>query len=308
MNTRFAILPVAIAFAFVSGSALADTPIHQTRSVAKDATINISNVSGRITVTAWARASVEITGSLGEGSGGLQVDGDAHQLTIKVKGPKDASHGWFNWSSNASMSPTDLDVHVPVGATLNLHAVSASTSVSGMHGGDIDINSVSGRVDVEADVPSIHVQGVSGHVRLDGHFGKADLQTVSGDISASKLEGSATVQTVSGDVGVEGGPFDSFSGSSVSGDMGVSGGVTADGHMDVDSMSGDVNVTLPAQPVSVHASTFSGDINSDIGTVQHREHGPGASLDATSGKGGGSVKVKTFSGDVRIQHGSGNAD
>lgn len=300
MKNHIALLPLAFGVA-LAGPALADTPIHQDRTVAADATINISNVSGTITVSGWDRPRVEVTGSLGAGSGGLDIHGDTQHLSIKVKGPKASSSGWFGWGSNTSMAPSELDVHVPRGATLDIHTVSANVRVSAVRGGNVQINDVSGRIAVDAQAPSIKVQGVSGRVRLDGRYDKADLQTVSGDIHAPHLGPAVSVQTVSGEIAVGGGPFDSFTASTVSGDIAVTGGMRSDGHMDIDSMSGDVNLSLPATaPVSLHAATFSGDIHSDIGSVQHRAHGPGASLDARAGQNGGSIRVKTFSGDVHV--------
>jgi DUF4097 and DUF4098 domain-containing protein YvlB len=67
-------------------------------------------------------------------------------------------------------------------------------------------------------------------------------------------------------------------------------------------MSGDVRLYLPADASArLNASTFSGSIRSDFGTVREPEHGPGSSLDATAGSGSGQVKLETFSGDIDIR-------
>ena len=65
---------------------------------------------------------------------------------------------------------------------------------------------------------------------------------------------------------------------------------------------GDVHLYLPAD-VSAHlrASTFSGSIRSDFGTVKDEDHGPGSSLDASIGSGDARVNVETFSGDLEIR-------
>ena len=57
----------------------------------------------------------------------------------------------------------------------------------------------------------------------------------------------------------------------------------------------------PDASARLRASSFSGSIRSDFGSVKEPEHGPGSSLDATSGSGDGQVKIQTFSGDIEIR-------
>ena len=51
----------------------------------------------------------------------------------------------------------------------------------------------------------------------------------------------------------------------------------------------------------LEASSFSGRIRSDIGTVETAEHGPGRSLQARAGAGDASVRVETFSGSIDLR-------
>ncbi len=302
---KLSLLPLTLALALSTTTALADTPIQQSRHAAADATVSITNISGRISVSGWKRDQVGITGSLGEGSGGLAISGDSHHLVIKVKGPGKTS-GWFNWGSDSNMGPSTLDVKVPLGASLDVHAVSAAVKVAGLDGGTINIKGISGGIDVDAHVTAAQVQNVSGHIVLHGHYGKADLQTVSGDIDARELGASVQVQTVSGHSRIVGGPFAALDASSVSGNIDITGDVTAAGHLDIDSMSGDVRLQLPATvSAALHGSTFSGDIRSDFGHVQEKQRGPGASLDATAGSGKARIKAHTFSGNLRIEREAG---
>ena len=63
---------LALILATSSTSALAGTPINETRDVDADARIDISNVRGSVTVTAWDRNQVGIEGTLGSGNKGLE--------------------------------------------------------------------------------------------------------------------------------------------------------------------------------------------------------------------------------------------
>lgn len=293
------LLPLALMT--VLSPALADTPIDQTRPLDAKAHLSIENVKGSVRVTTWDRNQVHITGSLGDGVRKLAVDGDAHDLSIKVEGPNDS--GWFNWGNDTHMGPTELNVQVPRGISLNVDVVSAPVGIDGLDGGKVEVNTVSGRVHASLRAsPKVSVDSVSANIDLSGAVGDADLQTVSGDINAPQLGDIGKLETVSGDIRIGGGPFRKLSMNTVSGDIDVSGGLAPGGNIDVDSMSGDVGLNLPASlSATISASSFSGDLRSDFGHVVEHEHGPGSELKADVGGGHGTITLQTFSGDLRIR-------
>jgi hypothetical protein len=292
-------LPLLLALGI--GQALADTPINLHHTATPDARISVSNVKGQVTITAWDRNEVQVGGTLGDGAAPLAIEGDNGNLEIKVR-PKGDSGGWFNWHGDNSMGATTLDLHVPKGASLDVEVVSAPLGIDGMDGGEISVNSVSGRVRINARTPSLSVESVSGSVQQAGHAERADLQTVSGDILAPALGGQADLQTVSGRIQAGGGPWRKFDLSTVSGDVQLNGAPAENGSVDIDSMSGDVQIQVPADlSAAIHASSFSGDLRSDFGQVSEHDHGPGSELSAVAGDGKGRIHVETFSGDLRIR-------
>ncbi len=291
-------LPVLLALSI--GQALADTPIHLSHDANANVQLQISNVKGAVTITAWDRNQVQVSGRLGEGVKPLAIEGNNSRLSIKVE-PQGRS-GWFNWNSDTSMGNTSLDVRVPKGASLEVEVVSAPLGIDGIDGGEVKVNSVSGKVRINARSPSVEAETVSGSLELAGHADKVNLQTVSGDILAPSVGHEAELQTVSGRIRVNGGPWKRLNLSTVSGDVQIGGGMAAGGDMNVDSMSGDVQAQMPGSlSAQIHANTFSGDLRSDFGTPRKVEHGPGTELDATAGGGGARIKIETFSGDLKIR-------
>lgn len=284
------------------GQAVADTPINLHHPANANARISVSNVKGEVTITAWDRNEVQVAGALGEGAAPLAIEGDNGDLEIQVKPKGNGSGGWFNWNGDNSMGATTLELHVPKGATLDVEVVSAPLGIDGMDGGKISVNSVSGRVRVNARTPELSVESVSGTVQQSGHADRADLQTVSGDILAPALGNQADLQTVSGRIQVSGGPWQKFDLSTVSGDVQLNGDLAEQGSIDVDSMSGDVQIQVPANlSASIHASSFSGDLRSDFGQAVEHDHGPGSELNTEVGGSKGRIHVETFSGDLRIR-------
>ncbi|RUL73122.1 DUF4097 family beta strand repeat-containing protein [Dyella choica] len=284
------------------GKAIADTPLDLHHPAAPTAHIDVSNVKGEVTITAWDRSEVHVGGQLGDGAEPLAIEGSDNNLRIHVQAK--GHGGWFNWTGENAMEPSTLDINVPRGASVKVNVVSAPVSVTGIHGGDIEANSVSGRVRIDAQTPMLNVVAVSGNIAFSGLARQAKLQTVSGDILAPTLGDTVELQTVSGRIQAGGGPWHQLSISTVSGSVQLTGVVGADGSMNVDSMSGDVQLQFPAPfNASLHANTFSGDLRSDFGTPTHTEHGPGSTLDTVVGNGSGKIHIESFSGDVKIRNG-----
>ena len=84
--------------------------------------------------------------------------------------------------------------------------------------------------------------------------------------------------------------------------MKVSGTLTADGQMNAESVSGDLQVKFAAQPeAEIDVQSFSGEIRNCFGPKPVEEkYGPGSRLNFRSGKATGRVHQETKSGDVEI--------
>jgi len=292
-------LPIAILLCLAAAPAFAGTPIDETRAVSPDARIDISNIKGTVSVTAWDKPEVAITGTLGDGAKRLAVEGGGAHLSVKVEPPD--RQGWLSWGADTRMGDSMLDLKVPKNAELKIDVVSADVSVGGTAGRTLAVNSVSGKLRLESTAKDLDIDSVSGNIELTGASDRAHLQTVSGDIRARGLGGEAKFETVSGDIDAEAGRYHELGAGTVSGDITLRGAPEGDARIDVTTMSGDVHLHLPADAsLRLRASSFSGSIRSDFGSVKEPEHGPGSSLDATAGSGAGSAKIETFSGDIEI--------
>jgi DUF4097 and DUF4098 domain-containing protein YvlB len=294
------LLSSAILMLAMSGIAAAGSPISENRNVNADARIDVSNIKGQVTVSGWDKPQVSITGTLGDGAKSLSIEGGSDHLMIKVQPPD--KQGWFSWGADSRMGDTMLDLKVPRGAEMRIEVVSADVALSGVAGRALNVNSVSGKLRLDSDAKEVEVDSVSGNIELTGKAERGHLETVSGNVRARGLGGQIKFETVSGDVDAENGDYREISAGTVSGNINLRGKPSKDARVDVESMSGDVHLYLPAD-VSAHlrASTFSGSIRSDFGTVKDEDHGPGSSLDASIGGGDARVNVETFSGDLEIR-------
>lgn len=288
------------AFALAVAPAFAGTAINQVHPLDAHARLRVSNVSGAVIIHTWDKPQVRVTGTLGNNAR-LKVEGDSHDLEIKVKGPDDDTDG-FHWGRDNDMSPSTLELTVPGSVNLKLHTVSATIQADGLAGGKFDAKTVSGNITLDGRNPDVEINSVSGDVHLKGSAREIDITTVSGDIKVAQVAHEAEAQSVSGDIRLAGGPLDEVDLESVSGDLYLDAGLTANAEAKLHSMSGDIHLTFTGKPAAtLDATTFSGDIHSPWGAVNEPSYGPGSKLNTKVGDGGARVTLKTFSGDVFLR-------
>lgn len=277
-----------------------DKALSESWNVTADARIGVENVRGAVTVTGWDKPQVELHGNLGAGSK-LVISGDSAHLELKVDG---GENGWFGKHGPASDS--ELLLHVPRNAALELQVVSADASVTDMAGKSIEVHGVSGTLGVRSAATEVDVESVSGDVSFAAPKAdaatRAHLQTVSGNINAKNLGGRVKLETVSGDIGLDDALVQELETGTVSGDVRLHVAPVAHARLHLEAMSGDVRLYVPNNlSAHVEASTFSGDIHSDFGKVQTKDHGPGSSLDAKVGDGDADIEMQSFSGDLELR-------
>ena len=274
--------------------------LNESWNVAADAHIGVENVRGNVTVTGWDKPQVELRGDLGAGSK-LMVSGDSAHLQLKVDSHDDS---WFG--KHGPNSDSELVLHVPRNAALEVQVVSADASVMDMAGKSIEMHGVSGTLGVHSSAAEVDIENVSGDVSFaapqPNPNGRAHLQTVSGSINARNLGGRVKLETVSGDIGLDDAPVQELETGTVSGDARLHVTLGAHARVHLESMSGDLRLYVPENlSARVDASTFSGDIHSDFGTPHTKDHGPGSSLDAKVGNGDANIEMQTFSGDLELR-------
>jgi DUF4097 and DUF4098 domain-containing protein YvlB len=314
-DRRWPILLVAAAFvvAFVAAPALAEQKFEEkferTEALVKNGKLYLNNISGDIEILTWKEAQVKIealktskAGSLDKakenaGLVTIEVTKEGDLVRVETKYPKKSGGFWGGDSINVSV---DYKVWVPDQAAVEIKSVSGDIQVAPI-GGAAKIGSVSGDVELHG-AAGADVDLVSGDLVLENIAGDAFLKAVSGDIKTTRIKGSVEVEAVSGDIDLlDVSEAQTINAKSVSGNITYVGSIKAGGRYEIKTHSGDVRVTIPADSAfDFEANTFSGDIDSDfeiqvVGKISpHEIHG-------TVGKGGATVILKSFSGNVDLK-------
>ncbi len=290
-------LLATVSFTASPSATAASAVVNEHRAVDPHGVVEIVDTDGKLSVQGWDKAEVEVTGSLGSEADRLDITETAGRVTIRVVG----KGGFLHWVTGSAK--TQLSIKVPAGASLVGKLTSADLTVGGVAGNQ-EIQSVSGDLSLAA-ASDVRVRTVSGDVRVTAATTShvIAVSTVSGDATLNGGSGELTFESVSGDAHVKAGTLSRVALKSVSGDMDVSMGLTADGHVDGESVSGSITLhfvgALP--PADYEASTISGDLSTCTGRKGARDdHNPSSRLAFREGAATGRVRLTTKSGDIRL--------
>lgn len=276
-----------------TGFVWADRSVDETRSLAPDGRVEISNLAGEITVVGWSGSEVSITGTLETGVEELEISSSGSRLRISVELEHRVRSGGSAY----------LTVKIPETASLEVETVSADISVDGVTG-EVDLESVSGRIEVSEGSSSLEAASVSGDVRVASTRGQSELESVSGEVTVRRATGRLEIGVVSGNIEIEEGILDSLTAETVSGSIYCGAAPNDRSRFDLESMSGTVELVVPeGVNADFDIETYSGSIKNTFGPTPERadKYGPGRELKFTSGSGGARISVESFSGSVTLR-------
>ena len=293
--------------------ALADEKFEEkfekTEALAKDGKVFLSNVSGDVELMTWTRDEVKIDATkVADASSLEKAKEDARQVLIEVNKVGNVLRIETKYPEHlGGLFHKSLRVHVnyrlwiPEKASAEIKTVSGNIIVEGV-GGALMAKTVSGDVEVRKATSGAECEAVSGDLKLADIVGDVSIKTVSGSVVAERIKGSIEGETVSGDIELR-----EVSDASVvkvevlSGSLTYEGKINPQGRYNLSSHSGDVTMILPADSgFEFEAKSFSGDIESDF-QVEVSGKIKGKEIRGVVNKGGASIKLSAFSGDIKLE-------
>jgi DUF4097 and DUF4098 domain-containing protein YvlB len=269
------------------------TQIDTTLSLTRGGSVDLSLISGEITVSGSSRSDVRVKAYSEHGL--LELDASPSRIALSVH------------SERGSIGDTRYDVQVPVGTRVLTRSVSGDISVRDVKG-EVEAHSVSGEIQIAQASNRVGFQSVSGNVTASRIDGSLRGNVVSGDLTVDGVAGEVDVETVSGTVALRGVRSKFVRAETVSGDVEYSGNADADGRYEFHSHSGDLRLTLPRDAgASFSTETFSGSVDCDCEmTLMPGEgtHDRPRRIQFQIGKGGARFTAETFSGDIIIERGA----
>jgi len=286
--------------------------------IGRDGRFSLANVAGDIVVTGGPGDEVSIE-AVKRTRGDkrelarvqIAIDEHAGRVDVRTEGEQNRT----DRNRTTDHVSVDYTVTVPASVAVDVHSVSGSVKVTGVHGA-LRAGTISGDV-TTADTPKLETaRTVSGDVSITGAASDGDLTaaSVSGNVTARGLKARGLdLGSVSGDIIVGDATCERLGIKSVSGSVEYAGAIVKSGRYEINSHSGTVRLLL-ANPAGfeLNANSFSGSIRSelpmtiggdrrDANTSKGRHDAANDhSMRATFGDGSATLTVRTFSGDIII--------
>jgi len=230
--------------------------------------IKINWVAGEVTVIPFDGSDIQITeSSQRELQGNEKLIYTVNGSTLDIR---------FRERSVivGNMPPKRLEVLVPQVLSedmrvLSIETVSGGTTVSSITAARLDIESVSGSIDITGTYERAAIESVSGRISFENHAenSSVDIENVSGRVDISGSFENVSVETVSSNVSIE--------------------STVVPSSLRASSVSGNFTITVPADAtISLNHSSVSGRLTNDI--------------PVTTGGTDAQFRISTVSGRTRI--------
>jgi DUF4097 and DUF4098 domain-containing protein YvlB len=250
--------------------------------------LEVNQIEGEISVTAWDRAEMRVVANYDEDDGRLDIRQSASTVHLSAKG---------EWGEPMY---AEFEITAPRGMALEITGVSLGVSIEGA-AGDVSVSTVEGDISLEGGSGNIALSSVDGTVTVSGASGNIAVNAVDGDISVTGSSGAMAISAVDGDVTLERITSDNVSVNAVDGDLTYEGTIADGGRYVLSTHDGDLYVTIPDGAnarISVH--TFSGDLDTDFPVELEGDFGR-KHISFTVGTGKALIELSAFDGTISLK-------
>lgn len=299
--------------------ALAQTAIDESRPVAPNERISLDVQRGTVRIQPSSDGLFRVRGTLDEEAEGYVLASSGGTTRFEVELPR--SRGGWGWGGSDDVEfPSDLDIELPAGASLEFQGVSTTVIVTGITGGS-EIASVNGRIEASNLSDRVELSTVNGSILSTGNSGRLEMNSVNGEIEDTGSSGRAMYSTVNGDLRIASAAseveVDTVNGDAtlqlqgtqtlaletVNGDLSVTLTGSSAPRIQGSSVSGDLAFVLDAGlDARVSLETHSGEIDNGLSDAlpEGERFGPRESLRFTLGQGGGEIELRSISGNLTL--------
>jgi DUF4097 and DUF4098 domain-containing protein YvlB len=260
--------------------------IDTTIGFSRGGTVELQLAGGEIIVGAWSRDQVRVRATSERSS--LRLDASAARLTLGLSG-------------SARSGDTRFELTIPVGVRVRATTSSGDIRIIGSKG-EVEARSQRGDIVVEDVAERVELTVFSGDIQATAITGTTRITAMSGDVRVRQVTGDIEVKTVNGEIDLRDARSRYVRAASTSGDIRFDGTIDPTGRYELQTHSGDVDLTLPANAGGqLTVSTYSGSVQSDFPLTLLPGPQGGKELNFGFGRGGARITTESFSGDITIR-------
>jgi DUF4097 and DUF4098 domain-containing protein YvlB len=279
-------LPVAVDAEQPQSSGGGRTSTETTVALASDGRVELGGCTGRLVVRTWDRDEVRVRAT--------------HELSADVRITERDQVVAIR--STAGQRRVDYELTVPAGVGLHAQGVACDVDIEGVTGA-VEVATVDGDIVLSRMSGHVVASTVEGQISVAGGDGRLQLSTVEGAVRITGAAGEISAQSVDGDILLTDLTCAAIDVSTVDGDVTFSGAFLSGGRYQFTTHDGDIVLTIPANSSAIlGVRTFDGDLDSAVNLTLTSDGGRGRRRRVfTMGAGSARVEVETFDGDVRIR-------
>jgi DUF4097 and DUF4098 domain-containing protein YvlB len=253
-------------------------------------TVDLSLLSGKITVRGWDQPDVRVTASSETGT--LSFDANANRVTLRMVQPQRGS----------KRAAATYDVSVPRATRLRLRSASGDITASGSQS-EISATTVSGAIEVSGARGRVTLESVSGAIIVSDIGGDVRAQNVSGSIRAENVSGRLEAWAINGGIRLIGVRANDIRAETVGGNIVYVGRVATGGIYDFESHSGAIQVTIPSNSgARFQLESARGAVQTDFPITRGVEAGrKRGRVEFVIGDARATLTARTFSGAISIK-------
>jgi hypothetical protein len=279
---------VALAAALLPGPVRAQQQLERRLAVSADVSIRIHNLGGTTRVSGWDRDTILVTGTAPAGTS-FYFGGAGRLAKLGLEHPD----GKYPIGGL-------LDVRVPRGARVWVKSAEGAIEL-GELSGEADLVSVAGTIRVQGTLRVLTVESMEGDVEIAGATPLVRVRTAGGRILLREPAGDLTASTVRGAIVVTGGRAESARLETVTGPVSYTGRIGARGTLQVQTHSGDIDLTLPVSlGAEFDLESLDGMVTVNLPTKSGKPP-RGRTVYFAHAGGGANVVARSFKGQIRVQ-------
>jgi DUF4097 and DUF4098 domain-containing protein YvlB len=277
-NTSRMALGLVAVVALASGAATAQKKEFR-YNVTPGASISVVNDSGPVTLRAGSGNQVVVTST--PRSSKVEVESSQHGNRVDARSRSQQG-------AKPDERRVDYEIQVPPDSSVMVRVSTGPVKVQGLNG-DISIEGENSPIEVRDSNGQVHARTVGGPITLTNlHDGHVEAMSVSGQVTLNNVSGRVvTVNTTAGPI--------TFSGDCAGG-----------GQYSLSSHSGNIDVSLPASAsVDLSARSVTGSVEDGFPLKPAAQplaaQDQGKAFAGTSNAGASSLRLRTFSGKIRVK-------
>lgn len=279
---------LAAALLLTAVAARADQKVERTFEVTPDATVVVSNPFGEVKIEGWDRPEVYLEADV---RGDLDIDAEPDSVEIELD---------FGFFSMFQGPRAKIELKVPTNAEIEVDGVDTRIEAKDVDG-DMRLQTIQGDIRVEGGAKNAKLSTISGEIRFSGRGANVHAQSISGSIRLEGVGRDITAENTSGEIRIEGGAIEDGSIRSISGEVRIETSLLPGGRLDIETLSSPIRLSLPkSTSTRMTLESTSGEVRSDLGEDDDRSY-RGGRLDMSLGDADGRVRIKTFSGEIRVE-------